>query len=402
MTEYIYECIDRQGQIVKGRLSAENEISAIEKLKKMELMILDIKQTDLNSKRRKSLFSKKVTLGELAMFSKQLATMINVGIPVTRALFAISEQTGNPVFKDALINIAENIESGRDLSDAFGMYPGIFSNLYISMLHSGEVGGNLDEALNRLSDQLQKEKTLTDNIKASTFYPRMVAGFAIILFISMLVFMVPIFQGFIPENVPVPAITAFVFLLSESLRGKWYIWLSMTAGIILLILLFIKSPLGKRFWEEIKLKIPIFGPMLHKSVLARFSRTLSTLLEGGIPVIQALESAGSTSGSLLISEAIAEAAEQIIQGRNISEQLEGNKLFPPMMIQMIAIGEETGSISSMLDKLAEFYEEEVATLTKGLTALLEPIMLVIVGIIIGAMIVALYLPIFTAITQAGF
>jgi len=176
----------------------------------------------------------------------------------------------------------------------------------------------------------------------------------------------------------------------------------MTAGIILLILLFIKSPLGKRFWEEIKLKIPIFGPMLHKSVLARFSRTLSTLLEGGIPVIQALESAGPTSGSLLISEAIAEAAEQIIQGRNISEQLEGNKLFPPMMIQMIAIGEETGSISSMLDKLAEFYEEEVATLTKGLTALLEPIMLVIVGIIIGAMIVALYLPIFTAITQAGF
>jgi type IV pilus assembly protein PilC len=402
MAEYMYECINRQGEIVRGKILADDDSSAVEKLKKMNLMIVELKLTDEAIKKRSGIFQKKVSIGELAMFSRQMAAMLNVGIPVTRALITISQQVTNSTLKDALANISENVESGRNLTDAFNMYPKIFPKIYIAMLRSGEVSGSLDEVLTRLSDQLQKEKALADNIKASTFYPRMVAGFAILLFIVMLIFMVPVFQGFIPANVTLPSITAFIFSLSESIRGKWYIWLSIIAGIILVIMLFVKSPVGKRLWEEIKFKIPAFGPILHKSVLARFSRTLSTLLEGGIPLIQALESAGPTSGSLLISEVAAEAAKQIEQGKNIHEQLKESKLFPPMMTQMIAIGEETGSLSNMLDKLAEFYEDEVATLTKGITALIEPIMLVIVGLVIGAMIIALYMPIFTAITQSGF
>jgi len=401
MADYIYECINRQGEIVKGKITADNNSIAVEKLKKMELMIVELKQVDLAVKSSKDMFRKKVTLGELGMFSKQMAAMLNAGIPVTRAVFTIGQQATNPTLKEALITIAQNVEGGKSLTDAFGMYPNIFSELYLSMIHSGEVGGMLDESLTRLADQLQKEKVLVDNIKASTFYPRMVAGFAIILFIAMLVFMVPIFKGFIPQNATVPTITAMIFSLSDSIRGRWYLWLASLAGIIFLIYLFVKSPRGKRVWEQTKFKLPAFGPILHKTVLARFSRTLATLLEGGIPVMQALEGAGPTSGSLLIKEVVHDAVKKIEEGKNIADPLKESNLFPPMMTQMIAIGEETGSLSNMLDKVAEFYEDEVTTLSKGITALIEPIMLVVVGLIIGLMIIALYLPIFTAVTQSG-
>ncbi|HOJ11281.1 MAG TPA: type II secretion system F family protein [Clostridiales bacterium] len=402
MADYIYECINRQGEIVKGKISADNNSIAIDKLKKMELMIVDLKQMDTTVRKTSGLFQKKVSIGELAMFSKQMAAMLNAGIPVTRALFTIGQQATNPTLKAALITIAQNVEGGRSLTDAFSMYPKIFSDLYISMLHSGEVGGILDDSLTRLADQLQKEKVLIDNIKASTFYPRMVAGFALILFVAMLVFMVPIFKGFIPENAAIPAITAMIFSLSDSIRGSWFIWIAVLAVFVFVIYIFVRSPAGKRIWESIKFKIPAFGPIMHKAVLARFSRTLATLLEGGIPIIQALEGAGPTSGSLLVNEVINNTVKKIEEGKNISDQLKESYLFPPMMIQMIAVGEETGSLSSMLDKMAEFYEDEVTTLTKGITALIEPIMLVIVGLIIGSMIIALYLPIFTAITQSGY
>lgn len=398
----MYECINKQGEIIKGKISSENFSSAAERLRKMELSIIDLKELD-TTRSKDSIFSssKKVSIGDLSMFSSQMSAMIGAGIPVTRSLFSIGQQTTNPTFKKALINIARNVESGMSLTDAFSLYPNIFSNLYISMIHSGEVGGMLEESLARLAEQLQKEKMLRDNIKAATFYPRMVAGFAILLFIGMLVLLVPIFKGFMPENIDMPAITRTIFVISDSIRSLWHIWLLVIIIIILSIYVFVKSPSGKRIWDGIKFKIPAFGPIMHKTVLARFSRTLSTLLEGGIPIIQALESAGPTSGSMLLMEAVEKAARKIEEGKNIAEPLEESKLFPPMMIQMIAVGEETGDLSSLLDKVAGFYEEEVSTMTKGLTTIIEPIMLIIVGLIVGVMLISLYLPIFTAITQSG-
>ena len=402
MPNFNYECINKQGEIVRGQVNSENFSSAVEKLRKMELSIIDIKELDTTQGKSK-IFSreKKVSTGDLSMFSSQMSAMINAGIPVTRALFTIGQQTANITFKNALISIAQNVESGMGLTDAFMLYPNIFSDLYISMIHSGEIGGMLEESLARLAEQLQKEKILKDNIKSATFYPRMVAGFALLLFVGMLVLLVPIFKGFIPMNADIPAITKAIFILSDSVRTKWFIWVLIFAVISFSIYLFIKSPLGRKFWDEVKFKMPAFGPIIHKSVLARFSRTLSTLLEGGIPVIQALESAGPTSGSILLVEAVERAAREIEEGKNIAEPLEKSRLFPPMMIQMIAVGEETGSLSSLLDKIAGFYEEEVSTMTKGLTAVIEPIMLIIVGLIVGVMLVSLYLPIFTAITQSG-
>ncbi len=398
MALFNYECLNSQGDIVKGQMDAESAQAAALRLKSMDLMVTSINQARITAKSTFLSSGKKVTTGDLSVFSRQLAAMISAGIPITTALHTMSRQTGNPTFRDILENIAHNVEAGMNLTDAFGAYPKIFSELFISMIHSGEIGGTLDTSLIRLSEQLQKDKALADSIKSATFYPRMVLAFALIMMLAMLVFLVPLFQGFIPAGSEIPGVTKAIFNLSASIRNHWYIWLLAVIAIFIGFYAFTGSKSSKLVWEKIKFKLPAFGPLLHKAVIARFCRTFSTLIEGGIPVVQALESSGPTSGSLMVAQAANEASNRITEGKSISEPLDESGLFPPMVIQMISIGEESGSLSSLLDKVAEFYEEEVATASKGLTALIEPIMLIFVGILVGGMLVSLYLPIFTVIS----
>ncbi|MEG1965692.1 MAG: type II secretion system F family protein, partial [Oscillospiraceae bacterium] len=289
------------------------------------------------------------------------------------------------------------ITGGANLSDAFDKHSDVFPALYRAMIGAGELGGILDISLSRLSVQLQKEKQLNDNINAATSYPKMIGGFAVLMFFGMLIVLVPIFEGFIPANATIPAITALTFSLSHSLRTYWYIWISALGGITFMIIRFVKSKAGRTLWENNKMKIPLFGNIIQKSVIARFSRTLATLLQGGIPVVQALESAGPTSGSDLIADAVEKSVEKIKSGKNISEPLSECGLFPPMVINMIAIGEEAGTLTDLLDKIAEFYEDDVATATKTLGAVIEPIMLIVIGVVVGAMLISLYMPIFTAV-----
>lgn len=401
MALYNYECLTKQGETVKGRLDAENLSAATARLRSMDMMITALYETKGITK--SSFFSneKKVTLGDLSVFSRQLAAMVKAGIPVTRALHTLSQQTKNPTFKNTLENIARNVEGGMNLTEAFAAYPKVFPELFVAMIHSGEIGGILDDSLLRLSEQLQKDKALRDSIKSATFYPRMVLGFAVLMMVAMLLFLVPVFESFIPTDIEMPGITSFIFNMAHSLKERWYIWILVIVAVISSFMVFAKSNGSKVIWERIKFKIPAFGPLLHKSVIARFSRTLATLIEGGIPVIQALESAGPTSGSFLLEEAVKTACQKITEGRNISSPLRDSGLFPPMVIHMIAVGEESGSLSSLLDKLAEFYEEEVATNAKGLTALIEPLMLIVVGLVVGGMLISLYLPIFSAVAGSG-
>jgi type IV pilus assembly protein PilC len=402
MPVYNYESFNKQGETVKGLINADSIPDCLSRLRDMGLTVLDLKEQ--KQSRFSAFFSseKKVTLGELSIFSKQLAAMISAGIPITRSLFTLSRQTTNPTFKSVLEEIAKNVESGMSITDAFSAYPKVFPEIYIAMIHSGEMGGVLETTLKRLASQLQKEKQLRDNIKSATFYPRLLLGVAFLLTVVMIVFLVPVFKSFIPEGADIPGVTRIVFNLSDSIRSAWYFWIGGVIILVAAMMSFIKSKSGKQVWDRLKFKMPIFGDLIQKSVIARFARTLSTLLEGGIPVIQAMHSAGPTAGNILVAEAVKNATVSIEEGRSIATPLEVSGVFPPMVTQMIAIGEETGALPSLLDTIADFYEEEVTTITKGLSSLIEPIMLITVGLVIGGMLISLYLPIFSSITSSGF
>ncbi|HBN84097.1 MAG TPA: type II secretion system F family protein [Clostridiales bacterium] len=400
MPIYNYECISRIGETVTGKLSAENDIEAADKLKKMQLTVVDISAARSGVLDDFLSTEKKVKEGELAIFSRQLASMLKSGIPVTRALYTLSAQGGNPTLTKALSNIAREVESGMALTEAFMAYPKIFPKLYISMIEVGELGGLLDQSLTRLADQMEKEKALKDSIKAATFYPKMVFGFASLILIAMMTFLVPMFKGFIPDTSSVPAITQAIFNMSEVWLERWYV---VVLIVVLLIVIFqlIKNKDGvKRFLEKVRYKIPGFGPLLEKAVVARFCRTFSTLMAGGIPVVQALQSAAPTAGSYILEDAIVQAAKRIEDGGGISKELGETEAFPPMVVHMTAVGEESGRLPELLDSIAEFYETEVTTLTKGLSAVIEPLMLIIVGLVVGGMLIALYLPIFSVVTAS--
>jgi type IV pilus assembly protein PilC len=401
MGSFSYQCLNRTGETVNGQMTADDITAAIQRLRATGLYIIELSEIHTSTKKEFFVFKKKITLTDLSLFCRQLSSMIRVGIPITRALNTLSTQIKNKDFKNVLDNIIKNVESGMSLTDAFSVYPLVFSDLFVSMIHAGELGGLLDEALLRLSEQLQRDKALRDNIKSATAYPRTILSFAVVLMVAMVIFLVPTFKKMIPDTVKVPFITKFLFDMSDSLRHFWYIWIICLVALVFGFYQFFKSSIFKRFWDRLKFRLPVFGQLIQKSMVARFSRTLATLLEGGIPVIQALESAGPTSGSMMVADAVKVACRRIEEGRNIADPLEESKVFPPMVIQMISIGEETGSLSLLLVRISEFYEEEVAIISKGLSALIEPIVLVSVGIVVGIMMISLYLPIFLSVTSVG-
>lgn len=401
MAYYSYECLDKNGQLINGQISAEGISQAVDKLKRMGLSVIDLKEN--KPKKKSSFFSneKKPTITDLALFSRQLAAMLAAGIPVTRALLTLSQQAENKMLKEALETIHSNVEGGMNLTEAFSLYPHIFNDLYISMINAGETGGMLEASLLRLSEQLQKEKVLRDEVKSAISYPRTIAIFALVMFVAMVVFLVPVFQKFIPETSDIPAITQLIFNLSASWRNYYYIWIAAITAIVSGFILFAKSKTGRDLWEKNKFRMPVFGMLLLKTVIARFTRTLSTLLRGGITVVQALESAGPTSGSALVSETVKKTVQGIEEGRSIASTFEQSGLFPPMVTQMVAVGEESGTLPELLEKIAEFYEQEVQTTTKGLQALIQPIAIIVIGLLVGGMLVALYLPIFTTVSSSG-
>ncbi len=391
--------MNKAGQSVKGEIMADSSSAAMEKLRESGVMVTDIEEK--KEKKKSSFGSKKVSTEDIAIFSRQMATMISAGIPVTQCLRALSGQTANKTLSAAITDITENIEGGMSLSDAFGAHRNIFGDLYISMLAAGEVGGILEKTLLALANQLQKDKQLKSAVKSATTYPKMVGGFAIVIMIVMLIVMVPIFQGMIPSTTKLNPITAFVFALSGSIRSSWYVYIVVIIAAVLAIRFLIKTPVAHGIWEANKMKLPLVGELISKTILARFCRTLATLLNGGVTAVQALESAGPTSGSDLIAKAVTDAIAEIEDGKSISNSLEKSNLFPPMLISMVAIGEDSGTLPLLLDKVAEFYEDDVQAISANLGSILEPIMLVMLGTVVGGMVIALYLPVFTATTSSG-
>ncbi|MEG2396064.1 MAG: type II secretion system F family protein [Oscillospiraceae bacterium] len=399
MAAFKYDGLNKQGQNVHGEVVADNSASAIEKLREAGVVVTDI--TEKTIKANKKSGGKKVSLTDISLFSRQMAAMLSAGVPITRAMSTLSKQTTNPTLSQAIDDISKSVEGGAPLADAFGEYPKIFNDLFVSMIATGEVGGILEQSLMSLSTQLQKEKNLKDNIKSAVSYPKNIGMFAGVLLIAMLAFMVPIFQRMIPSGTPLNAITDFIFLASNSLRTQWYIWIAVAVAIAVVLRILIKSKPAHRLWENNKLRMPLFGDFMTKMVVARFCRTLATLLSGGVTAVEALESAGPTSGSDLVEKAVTKAISDIEEGKAISESLDKSGLFPPMVIGMVAIGEEAGTLPELLDKVAEFYEEDVEATSRNLGSIIEPIALIGIGGLVGAMLISLYLPIFTATTSVG-
>ena len=393
--DFTYEALNKQGQPVSGKVSAENQAEATERLREAGVIVTRIDVVRTEGKKKKG---KKVPLADMSMFSRQLAAMLDAGIPITQALSTLASQTTHQTLAGSVRTIAEEVEGGMALSDAFLNQRPVFSDLYCAMVAAGEIGGMLDKTLLAMSNQLHKDKQLKDAIRSATSYPKMVGGMAIVICIVMIIFMVPKFKAMTATVDDINPVTQFIYNLSDSLRAHWYFYIVGVVVAIFVIRFIIKSPPVQNFWENHKMKFPLVGELLTKTVLARFCRIFATLLAGGVTAIKALETAGPTSGSKLVANAVTNAIEQIENGRTIHESLDESKLFPPMLISMIAIGEEAGTLPTMLDKVAEFYEEDVTALSKNLGTTLEPLMMLLLGVIVGFLLIALYLPVFQAAT----
>lgn len=396
--EFTYEALNKQGQPVAGKVTAENQAEAGEKLREAGVVVTKLEPIKAGGKKKKG---KKVPLSDMSMFSRQLSAMLDAGIPVTQALSTLAAQTTHQSLANSVRTIAEEVEGGAALSDAFLNQRPIFTDLYCAMVAAGEIGGMLDKTLLAMSNQLHKDKQLKDAVKSATSYPKMVGGLAIIICIAMIVFMVPMFKKMTATVEDLNVVTKAIYALSDSIRANWYFYILGVVLAILAIRFIIKSPPVQAFWEQHKMHFPLIGELINKTVLARFCRIFSTLLAGGVTAVKALETAGPTSGSKLVANAVTNAIEQIENGRTIHEALDETKMFPPMLISMVAIGEEAGTLPTMLDKVAEFYEEDVTALSKNLGSTLEPLMMMLLGGIVGFLVVALYLPVFQAATASG-
>ena len=393
--EFIYEALNKQGQPVTGKVTAENMAEANEKLRGAGVIATKVEPVKEGTKKKRG---KKVPLADMSMFSRQFAAMLDAGIPVTQSLSTLASQTTHQTLANSVRTIAEDVEGGAALSDAFRNQRPVFTDLYCSMVAAGEIGGMLDKTLLAMSNQLHKDKQLKDSIKSATSYPKMVGGMAVVICLVMIIFMVPMFKEMAATVEDINPITQMIYNLSDSLRAHWYFYIVGVVIAIFALRFIIKSPPVQNFWENHKMKFPLIGELLTKTVLARFCRIFATLLAGGVTAVKALETAGPTSGSKLVANAVSNAIEQIENGRTIHEALDETKMFPPMLISMIAIGEEAGTLPTMLDKVAEFYEEDVTAISKNLGTTLEPLMMLLLGVVVGFLLIALYLPIFQAST----
>jgi type IV pilus assembly protein PilC len=341
---------------------------------------------------------KKAKLKDLAVFSRQFATMVNSGLPILKALSILEQQTDSRVISKAVIEVRGEIERGSSLSAAMAKHPKIFNNLYVAMVRSGEAGGVLESVLDRLAGSLEREVALRQRIKSAMTYPIVVLGFVSLILLAMLVFIVPQFKDIYAQlgsTLPLP--TRILLAVSDVVVHKLPFILIGIGIIVYLLRRYFKTPAGREKWDAFKLRVPIFGPLFHKTALARFSRVLGVLNKSGVPILQSLEVTAETVNNAQISKAILDVQQSVKQGETLSKPLGRHGVFPPMVVQMLAVGEETGAMDTMLDKVATFYDEEVSATVDALTSLIEPVMIFFVGGAVGLAVIALYLPMFNII-----
>jgi type IV pilus assembly protein PilC len=402
MATYAFKALDLAGAPSKGEMEAGDKQAVAAQLRSKGLIVVDIEEQVPASAGDILARFRRVKPDELVIATRQLSTMVNSGMSLLRSLYVIEEQTENDKLREIFVEVRKDVEAGLALSDALRKHPEIFNDLYVAMVQAGETGGILDSTLIRVAEQLEKDAALRRQIKAAMVYPAMIASFAFIVLFALVAFLVPVFEKIFKDfGGDLPAITKFTVWLSHLATERFYLLFGGMFAIVWAFRTWKKTESGRMQWDRLKLKFPMkIGDIVQKVALARFSRTFSGLIAAGVPMLEAIDITGKTSGNKVIEKAMLEVRESVKKGGSLTApMMEVPEAFPVMVTQMIGVGEETGALETMMTKIADFYEEQVAAAVKALTSILEPIMIVVVGAIVGFIVIAMYLPMFKVYDQ---
>lgn len=397
---FTYKVRDSRGRTVEGELEADNQNQVVGKLRDMGYTPVSIDSAAGTGIKREIKLpgSDRVKIKDVAIFSRQFATMINSGLSLLRALSILSIQTENKTLSRIISDVASDVEGGSSLSAAMGKHPKAFNQLYIAMIRAGEAGGVLDTVLLQLASTIEKQVELRQKVKSAMTYPVAVLSLVLMILAAMLIFVVPMFEDLYSElggSLPVP--TRILLNVSAFVTSKLPFIIIGTGVLVFGLRRYIGTEGGRRRWDQFKLNMPIFGVLVHKTALARFSRTLESLLRAGVPILESLQITSETVGNVVVAEAVLKVQDAVRHGEALARPLGELDVFPPMVTQMMAVGEETGALDEMLGKIGEFYEQEIQALVDALTSLLEPLLIVVLGGTVGAMVIALYMPMFNII-----
>jgi type IV pilus assembly protein PilC len=401
MSTFAYKALDPAGTSVQGEIEAESKVAVASQLRARGLIVVDIDEQGVGEIDLFARF-KKVKPDELTVATRQFSTMVSSGMSMLRALYVLEDQTDNEKLKEAWSSVRKDVEAGLALSDALARHPDIFNELYTAMVAAGETGGILEETLHRVADQLEKDASLRRQIKSAMVYPAVIGGFAITVVVALVTFLVPVFEGVFKDfGGDLPPITKVTVSLSHLITQRPYLIIGVVVAVIYAFRRWKRSNRGREQWDRFKLRVPWkIGDIVQKVALARFARTYSALISAGVPMLEAIEITGRTSGNRVVEHAMESVHESVRNGGTISAPMRTEPdAFPGMVVQMVAVGEETGALDSMLAKIADFYEDEVAAAVKALTSILEPLMIIIVGGIVGFIVISMYMPLFKVYDQ---
>ena len=396
-TTFTYKALDRGGTPMTGEILGDSKAAVAAQLRLRGLTVTDVDKKSATPTveelldRYRGLKARHVTV-----MARQLATMIASGLSLLRALYVLEEQTEAPKLKRAIIEVRHDVEAGLALSQAMAKHPKIFNDLFVAMVRAGETGGNLEEVLERVAVQLEKDDNLRRTVRSAMVYPILIGVFAVMVLIGMILFIIPVFANIFKDlGDQLPALTQFMITLSDAMRSYWYLMILVPVVILAVFRKWKSTDRGQYMWDAIKLRLPMrIGDIVRKIAVARFARTLGTLTASGVPILQAIDITAKTAGNRVISDPMGEVAERVREGQPLATPLARTGVFPVMVTQMLSVGEETGAVDSMLHKLADFYDDEVATMLKSLTSIIEPLMMIGVGCIVGVVVISMYLPMF--------
>jgi len=401
MPVFAYQGRTTQGSTA-GEIEAPDRTAAVAELRRKAILVTQIKEKAGGPARAAGMrgrFGGKVKDKEMAIFTRQFSTMVDAGLPLVQCLTILAEQSESKTLRSVTSKVAGSVEAGSTLADALRRHPKTFDELYVNLVEVGEAGGILDTVLQRLSVYIEKAAALKRKVKSAMIYPLTIVGVAFIVVIFMLTFVIPTFaKMFAGMGADLPLPTLIVIRLSDFATGFWWLIIGSVIGIVVGIRAYYRTEGGRSLIDALVLKLPVFGTLIRKVSVARFTRTLGTLVSSGVPILEGLRITARTAGNRVVERAVLETRASVTAGKTLAEPLKASTVFPPMVVQMISVGEQTGALDAMLNKIADFYDDEVDTAVTALTALLEPMMIVFLGVVIGGLVIAMYLPIFRLVT----